>query len=170
MRGEAPRWAAKQRLGVPWSPADLANGAAAGLAAALITSLFQSAWTGLRLPPVTVPAVDPPTEVLAENVYRRLTGKVLIGKSKIVAGEAVHYAMGAALGAAYSLMVKRWPAVAAGDGTAYGLGVWATVEQGGLVVLGLKPLPWKVELAEHVFAASSHLVFGVVLRRCLTLR
>ena len=150
--------------------ADVASGAAAGIAAALATSLFQGAWTKLRLPPTTSPPAEPPTEALAAVVFREFTGAALTGNGKIVAGEAVHYAMGAALGVAYVLGLRNWPAIAAGQGAAYGLGIWATVEEGGLALLKLKPPPWQVEPAEHVFAASSHLVFGVVLARCLAPR
>lgn len=147
--------------------AEVASGGAAGVAAALVTSLFQSAWTRLRLPPTTSPSAGPPTEALAANVFREVTGAALTGNGKIVAGEVVHYAMGATLGVAYVLARKRWPAVAVGQGAAYGLGVWATVEEGGLALLKLKPPPWQVEPAEHAFAASSHLVFGLMLARCL---
>ena len=150
--------------------ADFASGAAAGVAAALVTSIFQSAWTRLRLPPTTSPSTGPPTEALAAGVYRELTGAALAGNGKVVAGEAVHYAMGATLGVAYVLALRRWPAVAAGQGAAYGLGIWATIEEGGLALLNLKPPPWQVEPDEHVFAASSHLVFGLALVRCLAPR
>lgn len=149
---------------------DVACGAAAGVAAALVTSLFQRAWTKLLLPPTMSPSAGPPTEALAANVFREVTGAALKGNGKIVAGEAVHYAMGATLGVAYVLARKRRPAVAAGHGAAYGLGVWATVEEGGLALLKLKPPPWQVSPAEHAFAASSHLVFGLVLARCLATR
>lgn len=150
--------------------ADVASGAAAGIAAALVTSLFQSAWSRLRLPPTTTPSAEPPTEALATGVFRGVTGAALTGNGKIVAGEAVHYVMGATLGVAYVLTLKRWPAVAAGQGAGFGLGVWATIEEGGLALLGLKPVPWKVEPAEHVFAASSHIIFGLVLACCVAPR
>jgi len=122
------------------------------------------------LPPTTSPSDGPPTEALAANVFREVTGAALMGNGKIIAGEAVHYAMVATLGAAYILARKRWPAIAAGQGAAFGLGIWATVEEGGLALLKLKPPPWQVERAEHAFAASSHLVFGLVLARCLAPR
>ena len=164
-RRAEPSAASRRRLVV-----DVASGAAAGIAAALVASLFQSAWAKLRLPPTTSPSDGPPTETLAANVFREVTGAELTEPAKFVAGEAVHYTMGAALGVAYGLARKRWPGVAAGHGTAYGLCVWATVEEGGLALLGLKPPPWQVEAAEHIFAASSHLIFGLALASCLARR
>lgn len=161
----------RSSVNTSWRPvADVASGAAAGIAAALAASLFQGAWTKLRLPPTASPSAGPPTEALAVDVFRAVTGAAPTGKGKIIAGEAVHYTMGATLGVAYVLALKRWPSVAAGQGAAYGLGIWATIEEGGLALLKLKPPPWQVEPAEHVFAASSHLVFGLVLARCLAPR
>ena len=149
---------------------DLARGAAAGVVAALVTSLFQYAWHKLRLPPTEDNPLEPPTETLAARIYGEATNRQLSPADRILAGKGVHLATGAALGIAYVLILPRWPAVASGRGTAYGLGIWATVEEGGLAVLELKPPPWQVEFTEHVFAASSHLVFGSVLARCLSAR
>ena len=59
------------------------------------------------------------------------------------------------------------PEAGAGRGALYGIGVWALVEECGLALLGLKPPPWKVEPAEHLFAASSHIVFGLSLDTAL---
>ena len=149
---------------------DVARGAAAGLVAALVTSLFQRAWGRLGLPPTAENSEEPPTEKLAVKLYRQATGRRLSPTNRIAAGKGIHFATGAALGTAYVLVLPRWPAVAAGRGTAYGLYIWATVEEGGLAMLGIKPPPWQVEFAEHVFAASSHVVFGSVLVRCLSAR
>ena len=150
--------------------ARIVDGVAAGMAASFITSLFQGVWTKLRLPPTDLPSTEPPTEVLADEVYRTVTGNRMTPKARIVAGEAVHYAMGVTLGVTYVLASRRWPGIAAARGAAYGLGIWATIEEGGLAILGLKPPPWTAERAEHVFAASSHLVFGMVLARYLKSR
>jgi putative membrane protein len=142
----------------------LVVGAAAGVAAAAVTSLFQSAWSNARLPPTDEkPQAIPPTETLAERLCEATTGSPLRASDRKAAGMAVHYAVGAGLGAVYALILRRWPATAADSGIAYGLCVWATVEEIGLSLFRLKPAPWKVELAEHLFAASSHVVFGLAL-------
>ena len=148
--------------------ANLARGAVAGVAAALANQLFEQAWSALKLPPTDHERADPPTETLADLAFEAATGARLADASRVVAGKAVHYAMGAALGASYALIARRWPSVAAGGGTAYGLAVWVIVEEVGLAMVGLKPPPTEVEPAEHVLAANSHLVFGVALDLCVT--
>ncbi len=142
----------------------LAAGAVAGLTAALATSLFEKASKKARLAATGAnPNEPPPTDALADRIYHGATGGALKEQAKTAAGMVIHFATGAGLGAAYALLTRRWPAVAAGRGSAYGLGVWASVEEAGLALLGLKPSPWRVAPAEHAFAAVSHLVFGVTL-------
>lgn len=145
--------------------AALATGVAAGLAAAFATSLFQTAFKASPLGPLVedLPVLPPPTEVLAGTIYHSVTGTGLTGMGKTAGGEAVHYLTGAGLGMAYALLGRRWPGVSAARGAAYGIAVWATVEETGLALLELKPPPWRVEPAEHSFAAASHLVFGLAL-------
>ena len=138
-------------------------GALAGVSAAVATSLFQKGWTALELPPTDKPTPEPPTETLAVKLYQPASDQPLHGIARTIAGEAVHLVTGAGLGGAYALLRHRWPGVAVGKGVAYGLGVWLLVEEAGLAIVGLKPSLTKVEPAEHVFAASSHVVFGLAL-------
>ncbi len=145
-------------------------GAAAGVLAAAATSVFQSAWHQAGLPPApSVPPEPEPTKRLAVEAFRAATGKALSRSEAEWAGALIHYATGAGLGAAYALLAQRSPQIRAGRGAAYGLGVWATIEEMGLALAGLKPPPWSVEPAEHLLAASSHLVFGVSLDAALSL-
>ncbi len=138
-----------------------ALGAVAGVVAAGVTTAFQTAWGRAHLPPTAQsPAVPPPTETVAEDVCRAVTGRDLPPSAVGPAGAVVHYLMGAALGAFYGVAVGAFRFVGAGRGLAYGLGIWGMVEECGLYLLGVKPPPWEVEPAEHAFAASSHLVFG----------
>lgn len=158
----------------PWSdPGELARaallGAGAGVIAAAATSLFQAAWTRAHLPPTQEPSTRPsPTEVLADELAEGLTGDRLSDRDRRMAGEAIHYLTGAGLGAAYALLARFVPRATAGRGAVFGLGAWATVEECGLALMGLKPPPWRVACAEHLFAASSHLVFGLSLDAVLS--
>ena len=141
----------------------IAKGAAAGMAAALITSLFQAWISASPLGTPTEEQPTSPTEVLAGKIFYGLTGGELKGPLEAAGGAAVHYATGAGLGAAYAALTRRWPDISAARGAAFGLTVWATVEETGLALLKLKPPPWRVKPAEHAFAAASHLVFGLAL-------
>ena len=143
-------------------------GACAGVIAAAATSRFQAAWGRAHLPPTAHdPDAQPPTDKLANELCELATGHSLPKAELTPAGELVHYVMGAALGAAYALLRRAEPQVGAGRGVAFGLGVWAVVEELGLALLQLKPPPWEVEPAEHLFAASSHVVFGLSLDAAL---
>lgn len=155
---------ARRRPERPGVVTAVARGAVAGVIAAAATTLFQAAWTHAQLPPTNaIPAMPPPTEELANDIAVAVTGHELAKAETVPAGEIVHHVVGAGLGIAYALLARELPSVTAGRGIVYGLGVWATVEETGLALAGLKPPPWQVEAAEHVLAASSHLVFGMAL-------
>ncbi len=146
------------------SGGDVVRGALAGIAGSLAVNAFQAIWRRVGLP---VPAGDPPppeaTEVLADRIARRVFGRPLGPAATVAAGTAVHLAVGVGLGVAYAGLRRRWPAVTAGRGVAYGLGVWATVEECGLAAIDIKPPPWRVGPAEHAFSGGSHVAFGAVL-------
>ena len=143
-------------------------GACAGVIAAAATSRFQAAWSRAHLPPTDhASSTPPPTDKLANALYTFATDRPLPKSEAASAGNLVHYVMGAALGAAYALLKRAQPEVGAARGLAFGFGVWAIVEEIGLALLQLKPPPWEVEPAEHVFAASSHVVFGLSLDTAL---
>ncbi len=145
-------------------------GAAAGIVAAAATSLFQTLWTYAHLPPTDKPSsTPPPTEKLADEISLAVNGSSLSKRERGPAGSIVHYVMGAGLGAAYAVLAKLYPDVTEGRGLLYGLGIWATVEEMGLALTGLKPPPWEVEPAEHAFAASSHVIFGLSLDAVLSI-
>ncbi|QYE35671.1 MULTISPECIES: DUF1440 domain-containing protein [Sphingosinicellaceae] len=146
---------------------ELGRGIVAGVLAASVTSLFQSTWTAAQVRPIDKPAVPPPpTEIVADRAAQLFTGNAWPSSTRAFAGEAVHYATGAAMGAAYVLGGSRWQR---GRGVAYGLGCWAVVEELGLTLARIRPAPWRVEPAEHVFAATSHIVFGLALDSFLRL-
>lgn len=142
---------------------EIARAAAAGVVAAVAVLLFQSLWRRVGLPPRPIgqPALEA-TTALAERLAR-VAGRRLGPCGAVVAGTAIHLAVGAGLGMAFALMNRDRPFVTAGGGAAYGLAVWASLDETGLAVAGLKPPPWCVPFAEHVLAASSHLIFGTVL-------
>ncbi len=144
--------------------ADAVRGALAGIAGSFAVNAFQAVWRRAGLP---VSAGDPPppeaTEVMADRIARVALGRSLSPAATVAAGTAVHLAVGVGLGIAYAVMRRRWPAVAAGGGVVYGLGVWATVEECGLALVDIKSPPWRVGPAEHAFSGGSHVAFGAVL-------
>jgi len=140
--------------------ADLVIGVSAGLAAALIMSLFQSAVTrmGLQSQPRKTAAMK-----AADAISQEVAGASLKPRYKQKADLLLHYLTGAAAGGIYGLFGRLVPALRAGQGLLYGGLVWAMADEGLVPALGLSAPANRKGLGEHGFALSSHLVYGAAL-------
>ena len=155
------------------SETDLLKGLVAGLAGGLVASLvmeqFQAVWTKVsekiqeaqgdkprksRAKPATVKAAD----ALAQQVV----GHKIPKKQQRLAGEAVHYAMGATSAAIYGSVAEYAPLVTIGDGTAFGTTVWLLADEVSVPALHLSKPPTKISFSTHLYALASHLVYGAV--------
>jgi hypothetical protein len=76
------------------------------------------------------------------------------------AGTALHWAMGAAAGAAYAMARSRWPAIGRGGGLPFGLGFFLAVDEVMNPVLGFTPGPRAFPWQTHARGLGGHLVFG----------
>jgi hypothetical protein len=133
-------------------------GAVAGLAAAAAMSAFQAAATRLSPAPESD---DDPADVKAADVVARASGAgPLSDEAKPFAGAAAHFALGAALGAAYGLAAEYRPEVTSGNGAAFGSATALVLDEATVPALGLARAPTKVPAKTHLFGLSSHLVFG----------
>ena len=79
---------------------------------------------------------------------------------KELAGTAVHYGFGAAVGAVYGVMASEVPTVTSGFGIAYGSVVWLFSDEVAVPVLGLSPAPSKSPLSTHLSALAAHCLYG----------
>lgn len=143
----------------------LAAGVAAGLVASWAMEQFQGLWSlvsaqvqsrkpGRPAKPTTVKAAD--------AVAERVVGHKVPKKHQKLAGEAVHYAMGAGSAAIYGVLAEVTPLVKVGEGTAFGAAVWLAADEASLPALGLTKSPAKIPVSTHVYALASHLVYGLV--------
>lgn len=132
-------------------------GLAAGLAASLAMDAFQAALSALS-PSDGEPM--PATQQFADRVARDVTGEPVADGYKALAGQAVHYGLGAALGVAYGLAAEYSPAVTAGRGAAFGAGTAALLDETAVPLIGVGDPPWKTSPATHLYTLASHLVFG----------
>ena len=143
---------------------DLIKGAVSGLAAGLIASFamnqFQAAMQ--KLYPPDDHAGEPSTEKVADRIATAATGQPLPKSGKPMAGNAVHYAFGMALGVGYGILAEYRPRATAGYGTAFGTGVAVVMDEGAVPAAGLSAAPWWTPASTHVYALASHLVFGAV--------
>lgn len=95
---------------------------------------------------------------LAENVFDR----ELPQEEKQPAGNAVHYAFGAATGALYGAAAEHWPAVRACEGTAFGAALWLAADEVAVPLMKLSKSPRQYPLRVHAMALGSHLIYGAV--------
>jgi len=139
----------------------LAIGVAAGVAASLAMNLFQGAAAPLF--GQDQGDDDPATVKAADTATRATAGEPVPQRYRERAGGAVHYATGAALGAGYALLARRWPAARAGYGTAFGAATAVVLDYVVVPAFGWGPPAWKTPAATHAYGLASHLVFGAAL-------
>jgi hypothetical protein len=106
-------------------------------------------------------AADDAPERLANAISVGVFDQELTKPSKEKAGTAFHYAMGTASGALYGVLAEMAPAVKAGAGMPYGAAVWLTVDEGLVPAAGLSKSAAEYPLSIHLYALSSHLVYGL---------
>ena len=82
-------------------------------------------------------------------------------QEKEVAGALAHYAMGATSGAIYGVAAELAPATTAGQGLPFGAAVWLVADEAIVPALGLSKSAKEYPLSTHVYAFTSHLVYGV---------
>ncbi|MEO6872463.1 MAG: DUF1440 domain-containing protein [Chthoniobacterales bacterium] len=148
---------------------DFLKGAVAGIAGGLLASFlmeqFQAAWSA------TAEAIHPskkqpgrkadPANVKAANLLsEKITGRKVPAAYKPVAGEAMHYGIGAGSAALYGALAEVAPVVTIGDGLAFGTAVFVLVDEVAVPKAGLSKPPQEIPLTTHVYALASHLVYG----------
>lgn len=152
--------------------ADIVKGIVAGVAGGLLASLvmenFQLLWRKAseaieRARDIEKPKgrkAEPATIKAAQTISKSVFGKKLPKSKKKLAGEAVHYAMGATSGAIYGAAAEALPFTTMGDGLAFGAAVWVVADEVSVPALQLSKPPAKVSVSTHVYALASHLVYG----------
>lgn len=145
--------------------ARLLRGALAGLVAGAVASFAMDRFQAL----VSAASSDegggdsePATARAADSVARVATGSEVAEADKPLAGQLVHYGVGAALGIAYGVAAAYRPAVTAGYGAAFAIGTAAVLDEGAVPAAGWGEAPWQSPASTHLYSLASHLVFGVV--------
>ena len=152
----------------------LAAGTIGGLLASWVMNEFQYAWTkvannlsqssqnGSNTPEQSKNSEQEPATIkAAEMISEKVLGHQLAKEDKEWAGEFVHYAIGAASGAVYGAAAELVPDVTAGAGIPFGTAFWLVVDEGAVPLLGLSKPPFDYPLSTHIYAMTSHFVFGV---------
>ncbi len=134
----------------------LAKGLIAGLFAGIVATAAKTAAERLY-PPRTHGEPEPPA-VLAEKV----AGHPLDEPTKTIATETIHWAFGAAAGAAYGALAEYYPAATARDGANFGMTLMALTHEGALPALGLSAEPANQSTREKASEMATHVLFGFV--------
>jgi hypothetical protein len=106
-------------------------------------------------------AADDAAGRLANAVSVKVSGRELTAGEKEVAGAGFHYAMGVTSGAIYGALSEIAPQVRVGAGLPFGALVWLTADEGIVPALGLSKSAKEYPLSIHLYAFTSHLVFGL---------
>lgn len=154
----------------PEGDADFVKGLLAGMAGGLLASLvmeqFQAAWTKVgeaiekQKPKKGGRKSQPATVKAAESISQNVLGRKIPKSKKKLAGEALHYAMGATSGAIYGALTEASPITTVGDGLAFGTAVWLLADEVSVPALGFSKSPAEIPVTTHVYALVSHLVYG----------
>jgi putative membrane protein len=152
-------------------------GAIAGLVGAYAMERFQALWSetakSARPKEIASAAKDEPTTVkAAERLTETVFHEELPDELKPVAGEVVHFGMGALSGAIYGALAEVLPVLRAGNGLLFGAVLWWVADNTAVPAIGLSRRPSAYPPSTHAYALSSHLVYGFVtetVRRVLRL-
>lgn len=146
-------------------------GAIAGTAATAAMTLVQNAATRLWRPmsrtdspsdhKQTHQSTEPATVQAADAISRTVMRRNIADRHRDLAGQVMHYAFGAGVGAAYGVVAQRWPQVTTGRGAAFGTVVMLAADDIAVPLAGFSQAPTKTPLSTHVYALAAHLVYGM---------
>jgi putative membrane protein len=103
---------------------------------------------------------DDATVKAARAVSEGVFGHELKRNEKEVAGAAVHYAFGTAVGGLYGAVAELSTEVTMGRGLPFGAAFWLVADETAVPLLGLSKGPTEYPLSTHAYALASHLVYG----------
>jgi uncharacterized membrane protein YagU involved in acid resistance len=140
-------------------------GVAGGLAASFVMEAFQQMISELsrkkgddkKEEHGDIPANEKAAVAISETVF----GHKLTQSGRKEAGEAVHYAMGGVSGLIYGVASEFSPVPSTAAGLPFGTAVWAIADDVAVPALGLSKPPAEFPVSTHLYALSSHLVYGV---------
>lgn len=144
----------------------LAAGLVGGLVASWTMNRFQELWFSVAdkgQSPEPAPSEEPDDTTVrtASAISEGLFDHKLTTTEKKIAGPAVHYSLGTGVGGLYGAVAEVAPEVTAGAGLPFGAAFWLVVDEGAVPILGLAKGPTAYPLSTHVYALTSHFVYGL---------
>jgi hypothetical protein len=150
---------------------DLVKGAIAGAVATgvmdkLTGVLYEGESKGARRQEDRARGGKTAYEVAADKAAG-LVGTHITDEDRHRYGNAVHWSLGIAAGAAYAVLRHKIPGLRRAGGAKFGMAFWAAVDEGVVSILGLTPPPQAFPVQTHARGFVGHLVFGIVADRTL---
>jgi len=147
---------------------DVIKGAVAGLVGGIVATVvmggfqaFLSALAEEEKKSKKKKEEEPATVKAAKKISEGVFDHKLTKSEKEPAGEAIHYAMGAASGLIYGIASEIAPVTTVGAGLPFGAAVWVIADDIVVPALGLSKPVTEFPLSTHAYALSSHLVYGL---------
>lgn len=103
---------------------------------------------------------DDATQKAADKLAQVVLHHPLSREKKKTAGPVVHYAFGAAVGAAYGAVAEKLP-VNQAAGVPFGAAVWLGADEIAVPAVGLSGSPREYPLSVHLNALAAHIAYGV---------
>lgn len=103
-----------------------------------------------------------PAHVMANRAAEAM-GTELTPEQPHPAGIAMHYGLGIMPGAAYGALRHRVPALTAGGGTLFGLGLFLLQDEGLNPIIGTSGSPGEYPWQAHARGLVAHLVLGAAM-------
>lgn len=113
-------------------------------------------------PPAEQQQDEDATVKVADGIARRLLHRPLPKAQKPLAGNLVHYAFGASVGALYGGVAAVVPRVTAAVGLPFGFAVWLGAHVITVPALGLAEPPTRRPRSQEGLEFVLHLVYGAV--------
>ena len=140
-------------------------GAAGGLVGAWTMNQAQAAMAKLKKQQSQSSGSDGESEdatmQAADKIVSMPTGRHLSHLQKKKAGPIVHYAFGAAMGAAYGAVTEPMRRLTPAAGPVFGSAVFLAADEIGVPLAGLSGPPTQYPISSHLQALAAHLVYGV---------
>ena len=100
------------------------------------------------------------TAAIGRVAYEKTEGHAPGRQTRAALSEAVHWGMGIGSGALYGALAGRGNPV---KGAAFGVGLWALVDEGIVPLLGLQDGPAATPAKGHANRLGAHLTYGLAL-------
>ncbi len=159
---------AGNRTGNVWK--GLVAGLVGGLVASWTMNRFQDVWMTLSVNDHSIDTQsangdskeqDDTTVRTASAISEGIFDHKLTDNEKRISGPTVHYSLGAGVGGLYGAVAEVVPEVTKGAGLPFGAAFWLVVDETAVPLLGLSKDPTKYPLSTHVYALTSHFVYGL---------